>query len=263
MGIYKDEFIAKHGEIAYAEKLLMNAKWRKKNPEAMETYKRERSKNSSEKDKRVLLISDIHIGSQTTDVEEIKMLAKKYWRGIPIILLGDLIDAGIDRGMQFNNSYDPQDSVDIVKEIFQPLNIIGYLLGNHEQRVSKTVGIDVYRHIFNMEKATTVTVNDREIYFSHGRSTAENMFLEFQKIVKWCSADLVGMGHSHDLARITFMRGEKIQHLVRTGSFIGREQYAVDNNYAPKIRGWCDFDTVANFVHLKAINDETGEIYDI
>lgn len=218
--------------------------------------------NFSDK-KHVLIIGDVHIGSQTTDVEEIKRFAKKYWRGKPIILNGDLIDAGIDRGMQFENSYDPQPSIDFVNEIFRPLDIIGYRLGNHESRISKASGVNAYKTIFNSVPINLVTVNGRDIYFNHGKSAAENMFLEFQKIVKWADADVIALGHSHDLARITFMRGKKIQHLVRTGSFIGRENYAVDANYAPKIRGWVDYDTEKNFVQLKAINDETGEIYDI
>jgi predicted phosphodiesterase len=218
--------------------------------------------NFSDK-KHVLIISDVHIGSQTTDVDEIKRLSKKYWRGQPIILNGDLIDAGIDRGMQFDNSFDPQPSIDLVNEIFRPLDIIGYRLGNHESRISKASGVNIYKTIFNTEPINLVTVNGRDIYFNHGKSAAENMFLEFQKLVKWVEADVIALGHSHDLARITFMRGKKIQHLVRTGSFIGRENYAVDANFAPKIRGWVDYDTEKNFVYLKAINNETGEIYDI
>lgn len=260
MGIFKDAFIERHGAEAYAEKLAKNAKYQAENAEVLAEKRR---KITNAKSEHVLILGDVHIGSRTTDVDEIKSLSKKYWRGYPIILNGDLIDAGIDRGMQFNNSYDPQDSLNIVKEIFKPLQIIGYNLGNHELRVFKTAGINVYRHIFDMEEATTIIQNGREIYFSHGKSAAENMFLEFQKIVKWCDSDILCLGHSHDLARITFLRGKKLQTLVRTGSFIKRERYAIAANYAPKVRGWCDYNTRTNFVHLKAISNDTGEIFEI
>lgn len=214
-------------------------------------------------EKHVLIIGDVHIGSQTTDIDEVERLAKKYWRGKPVILNGDLIDAGIDRGMQFDNTFDPQPSIDFIDRVFSPLNVIGWRLGNHEARISKATGVNIYKTIFKSEPLNLVTVNGRDIYFNHGKSAAENMFLEFQKLVKWVDADVIALGHSHDLARITFMRGKKIQHLVRTGSFIGRENYAVDSNFAPKIRGWVEYDTEKNFVYLKAINNETGEIFDI
>jgi UDP-2,3-diacylglucosamine pyrophosphatase LpxH len=246
MGSYKDEFVAKHGTAAYAKKLKENAEWRKANPEAMAEYAEKRSKKASGEKGKVIIVSDVHLGSQTTDVDLIKNLAKEYWSDVPIILNGDIIEAALDRGMQFGGKLDPQPSIDLVVEIFKPLNVIGYRLGNHELRISKATGVNIYKQIFGTEQSTTVNVNGREIYFSHGRSACENMFLEFQKIVKWCSADLICLGHSHDLARISFKRGNKIQTLVRTGSFIGREEYAVKVEYF----------TGTNFVMLKGLTDE-------
>lgn len=259
---YKEVFIKKHGKASYLKKLKHNAAWRKDNPGRMEEYAKKRSKKAGGKEKKVIIVGDVHLGSQTTDVDLIKNLAKDYWSDAPIILNGDLIEAALDRGMQFGGKFDPQPSIDLVVEIFKPLNVIGYRLGNHELRISKATGVNIYKQIFGMDQATTVNVKGREIYFSHGRSACENMFLEFQKIVKWCSADLICLGHSHDLSRITFKRGNKLQTLVRTGSFIGREEYAVNANYAPKIRGWVEYFTGDNFVMLKGLTDE-NEVFEL
>ena len=260
---YKEAFIRDHGEAAYAEKLTMNATWRKANPEAMKGYAKERSKKAGKNENTLLLISDVHMGASTVDVDAIKALATKYWLKKPIALLGDLCDLGLDRGMEFDQKYGPQMQVDLVNEVFSPLDVRVYVVGNHENRIYTKVGLTPYIDIFGMKPANTLELNGREIFINHGKSAAENFFLEFQKYVKYVDTDLIALGHSHDLARIAFQRGKKIQHLVRTGSFLGRPRYVVNAGFAPKIPGWAEYDTVKNVVNLKAWNQETDEVYDI
>jgi predicted phosphodiesterase len=260
---YKEVFISKHGEAAYAEKLLKNAAWRKANPEKAEEYADSRKKKSSREDMRIYFIGDVHLGASTVDEDVIKALSEKYWQRNPIILMGDLCDLGLDRGMNWDNKLGPQLQVDMADEIFAPLNVVAYTDGNHQNRIFAKVGLTPFVKIFGMDTSNEITINDRRIYFNHGRSAAENYFLEFQKITKWNGADVLALGHSHDLARITFMRENKLQHFIRTGSFLGRPKYVVDAAFAPKIPGWAEYDTINNVVYLKAWNPETGEVFDV
>ena len=260
---YREAFILKHGKAAYAEKLVKNATWRKANPKKAEEYAEKRSKKAGKNENTLLLISDVHVGASTVDVDAIKALARKYWSKNPIALLGDLCDLGLDRGMEFDQKYGPQKQVDLVEEIFKPLDIRVYVTGNHENRIFAKVGLTPFISIFGMQPSNTFKINNRKIFINHGKSAAENMFLEFQKYVKYVDADLIGLGHSHDLARITYMRGEKLQHLVRTGSFLGRPRYVVNAGFAPKIPGWAEYNTVTNVVNLKAWNPDTGEVFNI
>lgn len=260
---YKEQYILEHGAAEYAEKLQKNAAWRKANIKKIVEYAEKRSKKRGSNATTLLLIGDVHMGASTVDIDMIKALAKRYWVGKPIVLLGDLCDLGLDRGMEFDQKYGPQKQIDFVEEIFKPLDVRAFCSANHENRIYEKVGLTPYIRIFGMEPSNTFSLNGRSIYFNHGKSAAENYFLEFQKYVKWCDTDLIALGHSHDLGRITFLRGKKIQHLVRTGSFLGRPKYVIDGGFAPKICGWAEYDTLKNIVHLKAINGDTGEIYGI
>ena len=259
MGIFKDAFIERHGEVAYAEKLAKNAKYQADNADALAE---KRKKKLSRYEDTLLLIGDVHVGASSVDVDEIKELAKRYWSKNPIVLIGDLCDLGLDRGMQWDQKYGPQKQIDLIEEIFPPLDIRGFCSANHENRIYEKAGLTPYIRMFGMQPSNQISINGREVYFNHGKSAAENYFLEFQKYVKWCDVDLVALGHSHDLARVTFQRGKKIQHLVRTGSFLGRPKYVLDAGFAPKIRGWAEFDTVRNKVNLKGLTEE-GEVFDL
>lgn len=259
---FKDVFIRQHGKAAYTEKLIKNAAWRKANPEAMKGYAKERSKKGGGKDKAVLLISDIHIGASTVNIDMLKELAKKHWRGIPIILLGDICDLGIEKGYQFDQKYGPQEQLDLATELLEPLNVVAYCEGNHCNRIWNKVGLLPYRTMFKLEASHTFQINGKEVRFNHGRSAAENFFLEHQKYVKWCDSSVIALGHSHDLARITFLRGKKLQHLVRTGSFLGRPKYVSDAGFAPKIRGFCKYDAKTDFVRLYGLTEE-DEVFEM
>lgn len=258
---YKQLYIRSHGELGYAQKLERNAAWRKEHPDVMEAYAEKRSRTSNDSANTLLLISDVHIGASSVDVDEIKALAKRYWSNNPVALLGDLCDLGLDRGMEFDQKYGPQEQLDIVEEIFPPLDVRGYCSANHENRIYQKVGLTPYIKMFGMKPTNTISINNREVFINHGKSAAENYFLEHQKYVKWQDSDVIALGHSHDLGRISFMRGKKIQHLVRTGSFLGRPKYVTDAGFAPKISGWAEYDTVRNIINLKGITEE-GEVFE-
>ena len=261
-GTYKETFIREHGETAYAEKLAQNAKWRAVHPEKMAEYKEARGRNSKSREDVVYFICDVHIGASTVNIDFIKELAKRYWSKNPIVIMGDLADLGLDRGMNWDNKYGPQEQMDLVEEIFPQLDVRAFCTANHENRIYERVGLTPYIKMFGMKPSTNITINGRDIFFSHGKSAAENYFLEFQKITKWQDADVIALGHSHDLATIAFLRGKKIQHFVRTGSFLGRPKYVTDSAFAPKISGWAEYHTIENIIRLKGITEE-GEVFNL
>lgn len=260
---YKEVFIEQNGKAAYERKLAKNAAWRKANPEKAEEYAKKRSKKGSGNDKRVYFIGDMHIGSSGVDVDEIKALSKKYWRGKPIVFMGDLADLGVDRGFNWDNNFGPQEQFDIVKEIVSPLDTKAFTIGNHENRIWNKVGMQPFVELFGMQPSNELTLDGRKMYFNHGVSAAQDPFREHQRYIKWTNADIYCLGHNHMLGKISFMRDGKLVHLCRTGSFLRPAKYTIMAGYDPKIRGWIEYDLKANFVHLKAINEDTGEIFEI
>ena len=260
---YKDEFIRVHGEIAYAEKLLKNAKWRAENSEKMAEYAEKRSRNGRSESNTVLFIGDIHLGSSGTDIDEVKSLAKKYWSRNPIILMGDICDLGIDRGMNWDNKFGPEEQLDIAREIFQPLDIRAWCEGNHCNRIWNKVGIDPFKEMLGKPSSNELTLGGRKLFFNHGISAAQDPFREHQRYIKWKNASIYCLGHSHVLGKLSYMRDGEIVHLCRTGSLLRPVKYTKIAGYDPKIRGWIEYNTKLNFVHLKAINEDTGEIYEI
>jgi UDP-2,3-diacylglucosamine pyrophosphatase LpxH len=263
MGIYKDEFIAKHGEVAYIKKLNENAAWRKANPKAMAEYAEKRSKKASGKDKTVLFIGDLHIGSESVDVDKIKHLAKKYWRNKPIILMGDLADFGVKKPMLYQNVLKPQEQIDVVTEILKPLDIRAFCIGNHCNRLFKEVGVNIWITVFKMQPSNTIEINGRVIYFNHGSSAASSAFLEYNKYIYSVKGSVIALGHSHLLAKKTILRQGEMTHLVRTGGFLGRDFYVKMAGYAEQLKGWPEYDTVNNIVHLMAWDSETEEVFEI
>jgi hypothetical protein len=154
--------------------------------------------------------------------------------------------------MEFDSKINTQAQIDLVDEIFSPLDVRAYCEGNHCDRVFKKTGLQPYKKIFGMRESHELIFCGRKIYFNHGRSVAQDAFNEHQRYIKWCDHDVIALGHSHVLARISFLRGEKIQHLIRTGGFLGRSKYVENAGFNPLIRGWVEYNADYNFVHLKA-----------
>lgn len=258
---YKESFIAKFGTRAYAKKLAENAVWRKNNPDAMAEYKEKRSKTAVSN--LVVLLGDLHIGSESVDVDKIKHLAKKYWRKKPIILMGDLADFGVKKPMLYQNVLKPQEQIDVVTEILKPLDIRAFCIGNHCNRLFKEVGVNIWITVFEMQPSNTIEINGRTIYFNHGSSAASSAFLEYNKYIYSVKGSVIALGHSHLLAKKTILRQGKMTHLVRTGGFLGRDFYVKMAGYAEQLKGWAEYDTANNIVHLMAWNSETEEVFEI
>ena len=191
---------------------------------------------------KVILTGDWHVGAETVTVKEILRIKERYWLGKPVILMGDLLDAGLDRGMQFSQNLNPDKQIEEVKKILKGLDVRTALTGNHEVRFFQTAGINIYKFM-DLPQIHELTIDGCSFYVSHGRSAAKNPLTEFTKFFEFVDADIIALGHNHRLLAVNMMRAGRRVVLVRTGSFIGNAVYAIENGYAKSIKGWIEVDT--------------------
>lgn len=191
---------------------------------------------------KVILAGDFHIGSGTASVEEIMRVKERYWLGKPVLLMGDLVDAGLNRGMQFDNKLNPDIQIEELKKVLKGLDVRTALIGNHEHRFFKEAGINIYK-LLELPQIHELTIDGCSFYVSHGKSSARNPLTEFTKFFDFVDADIIALGHNHVLMAHNVWRGGRRVVLCRTGSFIGYADYARENGYAPTIKGWVEVDT--------------------
>lgn len=191
---------------------------------------------------KVILTGDWHVGAETADVEEILRVKERYWQGKPVILMGDLMDAGLDKGMQFDNKLNPDKQIEQVRRILKDLDVRAALIGNHEARFFKTAGINIYK-LLDYPQIHELTIDSCTFYVSHGKSTARNPLTEFTKFFEFVDAEIIALGHNHILGVWNILRGKHRVTLCRTGSFLDYATYALENGYAPTIKGWVEVDT--------------------
>ena len=192
---------------------------------------------------KVILFGDIHLGASTCDIEEVMKIKERYWLGKPCISMGDVCDFGIDRGMSFDNKYNPQKQIELAKTLFKGLDIRAYVLGNHCDRLNQKVGLNFMKIILGTEPRHEIVIDGCSFYMSHGKSAARNPLTEFSKFFEFVDADIIALGHNHRLLAVNMIRGGRRVVLCRTGSFIGYATYALENGYADTIKGWVEVDT--------------------
>ena len=203
----------------------------------------------------VILTGDWHIGAATVLVSQIKAIAKKYWTGKPVVLMGDIADFGYFKGMQFNQALHPQEQVNEVEGILKGLDVVGYCLGNHEARIYESTGLNPYEPFLHMKPTEFFKIGRKEIYFNHGKSAAQNIFLEHHHLLEWVDADVIALGHNHALASIPYVKSNgKLIHLVRTGAFLGRANYAKRAHLSPHLKGWVEYDSTKHVIHKYMID---------
>lgn len=168
-----------------------------------------------------------------------------------LILMGDLIDSGISRGMGWN-----QDSVNkqliYLKKILERYTVIGYVLGNHERRIFEKTGLNPYQMLLGDEKTEYVTLNPKEaginrvsiIAIEHGKSGAQNPVLELLKLAQiHPRADIVALGHNHELG--IYMLPHGVIGL-RTGTLQQYPDYARRFIMIPKTLGCIRYKPITN-----------------
>ena len=197
----------------------------------------------------IVFIGDLHISNQDDAIYVSAWMNENLSKKTDdLILMGDLVDTGISRGMGWD-----QDSVNkqlmYLKKLLEPYNILGYVLGNHERRIFVKTGLNPYQLWLGDEK-TEYIIDDGEgdedfwIAIEHGKSGAQNQRLELIRLSDvHPSADIVALGHTHDLG--IYMLPHRTIGL-RTGSLQRYPDYAKRAIMVPKTQGCIRFKPQTN-----------------
>jgi predicted phosphodiesterase len=194
----------------------------------------------------VVLTGDWHI-SDRKDAQYVSKWLKEHInpKTDVLILMGDLIDTGISRGMGWN-----QESVNrqiiYLQKILERYIVWGYVLGNHERRITDKTGLNPYQTLLGDEQSEYVTSNTTQINIQHGKSGAQNQGIELAKLANIHPlADIVALGHTHDLGIYmlpTDQDGVRTPTIgLRTGSLQRYPRYAERAIMVPKVHGCIRF----------------------
>lgn len=102
-------------------------------------------------DIKIIPLADLHIGDKHCDIKLIKDTINKIkgTKNCFTILDGDLMNAAImgSKSDVYGEIMPPQEQLRTVVELFKPLadagKILAILPGNHEERISRTTGVDM------------------------------------------------------------------------------------------------------------------------
>lgn len=203
-----------------------------------------------------MITGDWHRGLEgVLDTQIICDLASNEWKGKPVILLGDLMDAGLDKGMNFDNTLVPGEQILEVKRITDILDVRAYVTGNHEDRIFKKIGMNPYE-TFLGKPQSQVTIDYVKFFLFHGRTAAHDIFKEHDKLIGYVSADVYALGHNHQLAKRDLIRDNARITLLRTGSFVLHPNYAQKMGFPPAMPGYVEYDTVDMIARLYLVSKE-------
>ena len=206
---------------------------------------------------KVIITGDWHIGLEgSLDSQIIYNLACTEWKGKPVLLLGDMVDAAMgDKGMNWENKSIPGDQIIELKRITDMLDVRAYVTGNHCDRIFKKVGMNPYE-IFLGKPKNQITIDYVKFFLHHGRTAAHDIFKEHEKLMLYGSADVYCMGHNHQLAKKDVIRDGARITLLRTGSFVVHPSYAVKMGFPPAMPGYVEYDTEKMMARLYLVSKE-------
>ena len=188
--------------------------------------------------KNIVFLGDLHIRNGE-DAKRIALWLKKHLnpKTDDLILIGDLTDIGINRGMGWEQDSSNRQIL-LMRKVLEPYNILGYVLGNHEYRITIKTGLNPYQAIYGNE-TVEYEVNGHKIAIGHGKSGAQNQALELSRLSQvYPDAKIVALGHTHDLGIYALPHGVIG---VRTGSLQEYPDYARRAVMIPKTLGCIRF----------------------
>ena len=192
--------------------------------------------------KSVVLTGDWHI----TDHESAFFIAQNIPKGSHLILMGDLVDAGIDRGMNWNQP-NVTAQIDTLQALLSEYKVEGYVLGNHELRIQKKIGLNPY-HSFLGNETVEYGINGRCIVVEHGTKVLQNPITQLKELATINpQGDVIALGHDHTLGIWTHINKYRNQWLVRTGNLMKEyPTYARRSVLYPKPTGYVRYDLKHN-----------------
>ena len=191
----------------------------------------------------IILTGDWH----TETEEDMYRIDQTLAKTTPLILTGDLIDAGINRGMQWNQDNVTR-QIEYLQEILSKRRVLGYVLGNHENRIVRLTGLNPYYSFLGKPKSKyeiPYTKPDykgfpkvRSIVVEHGTRVIQNPLAQLRTFAQIHSdADVLVLGHDHTVG---FWREGK-QWLVRTGHLQEYPEYARKAILPKKVMGYIKY----------------------
>lgn len=189
----------------------------------------------------IALSGDWHLDGTKKQYKAVKKDVTKMPKCL--ILLGDMIDTGIGSGMNWNQETITEQLRQFY-DVVRNKKILGYILGNHEYRVFKATGLNVYDSMLGGETSGFKFSNGAYIVIEHGSRAPENQVKQIQDLAdKFPTASLCALGHTHGLM---VDRNYNEQWLVRTGHLQLYPRYAEDKIMKPKARGYIRYNTKTN-----------------
>jgi len=225
-------------------------------------------KLKTKKDKdyaEVLFFSDLHWGHPQCNIEKAKaMLDYALEKKIYVFFLGDMMECGLTGSIGdsvYQQNLNPQEQLEAIIDLLQPLAdaglIIGYLMGNHEQRITNSTSIDISKVVARQLGVpylgyagwSILSVNGirYSLYTTHGSGGSKFLYTKLSKVINlgnWISADILAFAHVHSIASEVLIRQsynrttnkieEGKQYVCLTGSYINwNDTYAEAKGFPP------------------------------
>ena len=167
-------------------------------------------------------------------------------KGSSMILMGDLMDSGISKGMNWNQN-NLTEQILSLKDILDGKDVLGYVLGNHERRIWNQTGLNPYATLLGKEK-NLYRVDGKVICIEHGTRVPQDVIRQLRDLsMIHPEADLCALGHNHELVSYINHLG---QWLVRTGHLQLYPDYARRAMLLPKVPGYIEYDTKKDDVKI-------------
>ena len=195
----------------------------------------------------IALTGDWHLDGTIKQYEFVKRIVKETPH--QLILMGDMIDSGISGGMNWN-----QENLNVqllqFLDIIKNKKILGYVIGNHEQRIFRATGLNVYQTVLGLEKSSYI-IGKAQIEIEHGSRAPENQAKQVEDLARiHPEAALCALGHTHGLM---IQRNCTNQWIVRTGHLQLYPDYARRKILEPKALGYIRYNPLKNKVYIEVV----------
>lgn len=213
---------------------------------------------------RIVPISDLHIGDPNINMKIVNDLIDRVAQdpNTYAVLVGDIMNTAIagSKSDVYSDAAPPEDQLDRAVELFEPIKdkILAVVPGNHEERISRSVGVDMSRQlsarlgIVDRYDSTAALVYVRmgnskrhgapiiySIYVNHGHGgggrRAGSKINCLQDLGYVIDADVIIAGHTHMPA--TF-RTSQMRCVPQKFSYVLHEQVFVNTASAIEYGGY-------------------------
>lgn len=218
---------------------------------------------------QIMPIGDAHLGAKTCKVEMLQETIDFCLKNkIYVIGMGDMIEFAtrysVGSGV-YEQEYNPQKQVEVVIDMFKPLQkaglLIGMITGNHEERCTKETGLDITKIMCDALKCKylgpggylllKVGKESYTIFATHGSAGGRTFQGKMNGAIKcfnYNDVEIVMYGHTHGLGynKLEYFSINKksktiksmSKYAILTGSFLDYQgSYAEQKHYQPATPG--------------------------